>query len=717
MRILITRPREDADSFAAALAARDIEVTVEPLLRIQPITVPEIDLGGVQALLFTSANGVRCFAAIHARRDLKVFAVGDASAVTARSLGFVTVESASGDVDSLATLVADRLNPADGALLHAAGSSLAGDLKGQLEASGFTVKRVALYDAVPASELSPSTLMNLRLGGIDAIALFSPRSARTFVQLWRGSQQPDAGGEGLSRVTALCLSAAVAREVKDLDWRRIEIATRPDTSSLLALVTEEQQRREAEMSNPAEGPNADPATEPGRSGAGINDEMRAAAASDAAAGAAIVAAMPKPASGGRGGSLIIGLLAGAVAGAGMVVAEPYWRPYLPISASQDGATLAAISEELASLKQQMSSRQAVDTEARQNIEALQAEITNWKDQLAQASGITPDTTTPVDLGPIEMRLAALEDKLKNLPVAEQAPAELAAPSTDAAAPAMDVDALTSRIAELEGKFAALGDTTTRLDFLSSETATQKAEIETAKAKLDNVAALGDRLAELEAQAKSLGTSLNEISEAKADAVLKRQRAAALVLALGQLRGALSGSAPFAAELAAAEDLGRADADLAAKLAPALEGLKPLANEGAPTLSQLQAEFPAAGIAQAASADAAGAALGAESSWLQKTLGRLSELVTVRPVGEVEGDTALAHLARAEMRLGDGDLGAAVTEVKGLGGQSADMAKAWLTRAEARLAVDAAATQLATLSVEALTPAADAGAGAQTEPSN
>jgi uroporphyrinogen-III synthase len=717
MRILITRPREDADSFAASLAARGIEVVVEPLLTIQPVPNPAIDLSNVQAVLFTSANGARCFAAAEARRDVKVFTVGDGSAAAARALGFADIESAAGDVTSLATLVADRLKAGDGALLHAAGSSLAGDLKGQLEAAGFTVRRVTLYDAVPAGEMPPGTLMNLRLGGIDAVALFSPRSARTFVDLWR-----KAGGakNGLKDVTALCLSAAVARELKDLDWRRMEIAAQPDIAALLALVDAEQKRRETEMSHPAtegkDGRAPDKAAE-------IDEKTRAAAASDAVAGAAIVAAMPKPAGSGRGGALILGLVAGAVAGAGMVIAEPYWRPYLPIAAAPatDTNALSALQADVAALKAALGNREAVDSEARHDIEELQSEITSWKDQLAQATGNAGNTPTPMDLGPIEMRLAALEDQLKNLPApatseaaTPEVPTSEATSTAVPAAPSVDVSALTARIAELEGKFAALGDTTTRLDFLSTETAAQKAQIETAKAKLDNVSALGDRLAALETQAKSIGVDLSNLSQENAEVGLKRQRAAALVLTVGQLRSALGNEGPFAAELAATEDLGRADADLAARLAPTLAALKPFANDGAPTLAQLQSTFPAEKIAQGAAADTAGESVGAEASWLQKTFARLSELITVRPVGEVEGDGSLAHLARGETRLGNGDLTGAVAEIKALTGQAGEAAKPWLTQAEARLAVDAAGADLAAISAEALAPAVGAPAA---EPSN
>ena len=137
MRILITRPIEDAKPLADALAERGIEVLIEPLLEIRHLEDAEIDLTGVQALLFTSANGVRAFAALSPRRDLKVLTVGDGSADAARQAGFATVESAKGDVEALAALVVDRLKAEDGTLFHAAGTVTASDLKTRLEGLGY----------------------------------------------------------------------------------------------------------------------------------------------------------------------------------------------------------------------------------------------------------------------------------------------------------------------------------------------------------------------------------------------------------------------------------------------------------------------------------------------------------------------------------------------------------------------------------------------------
>ena len=85
--------------------------------------------------------------------------------------------------------------------------------------------------------------------------------------------------------------------------------------------------------------------------------------------------------------------------------------------------------------------------------------------------------------------------------------------------------------------------------------------------------------------------------------------------------------------------------------------------------------------------------------------RLSSIVSVRRVGEAEGDTALARLARADKAVAAGDLAAAVTGLEGLGGPAGEILAPWLAEAKARLAAD---RQAETLLSAALAAAAAAG---------
>lgn len=234
MRVLVTRPRADAAELTGALEARGHQVLVEPLLTIRPRENPDWPAGHrrAQALLVTSANGVRTFADRDPRRDVPVFAVGDASAAAARSLGFRQVESAAGDVVDLAALVRARLDPEAGPLLHPAASKLAGDLQGALAAAGFTVLRVVLYDALPATGLSAECCRALNEGLIDVATFFSPRTAASFVSL-----VAEADLAATCRgITALCLSAAVAARISGLSWAEVVVAARPEQAALLAAL-------------------------------------------------------------------------------------------------------------------------------------------------------------------------------------------------------------------------------------------------------------------------------------------------------------------------------------------------------------------------------------------------------------------------------------------------------------------------------------------------
>ena len=230
VRVLLTRPHADSEPLAAEMRARGDQVTIEPMLRIVPRgSLPPLD--GVVAIVATSANGIRAFAAASDRRDLPVYAVGDATARAARESGFAAVDSAKGDAAALGALIAARLTPGAGALLHVRGRDVAGNLDSLLASKGFTVLPAVLYKAEPAGALSAAARETIAARKIDIILFFSPRTARTFVRL-----AEDAGlADRCRTITAICLSSAVAQACSGLSWRRVQIAAIPDRAAMMRL--------------------------------------------------------------------------------------------------------------------------------------------------------------------------------------------------------------------------------------------------------------------------------------------------------------------------------------------------------------------------------------------------------------------------------------------------------------------------------------------------
>ncbi|WP_231848927.1 uroporphyrinogen-III synthase [Paramagnetospirillum magneticum] len=223
---------------AQALKQRGLDVMVEPLLDIAPVEGAKPDLGGAQGILVTSANGIRALGRLTPGRELPVWAVGDASARAAREMGFTRVESAGGDVETLAELVAARVDPQGGALLHAAGTVTAGDLSGRLSALGFQVRRQVLYRAVTATRLSDGLRDALRNGQLHLALFFSPRTARTFATL-----AVEAGvRDSLAAIAAYGLSANVSAELGPLPWRVLRQAAEPTQAALLAAIDDDLNR-------------------------------------------------------------------------------------------------------------------------------------------------------------------------------------------------------------------------------------------------------------------------------------------------------------------------------------------------------------------------------------------------------------------------------------------------------------------------------------------
>lgn len=232
LRALVTRPRHEAESLAAALASRGIDALIEPLMAIHFCSARGFDLAGVQAVLCTSANGVRALALATEDRAVPVFAVGDATASRARAAGFISVESAGGDVGDLARLAGARLQPEQGRLLHVAGDTVAGNLAEALREQGFTIERRVLYQARPVTALSPSAVSALRAGEIHFVLFFSPRTAAIFARLADTARVAKCCGT----VAALSISGAADAALASFAWRERHVAERPNQASLLDML-------------------------------------------------------------------------------------------------------------------------------------------------------------------------------------------------------------------------------------------------------------------------------------------------------------------------------------------------------------------------------------------------------------------------------------------------------------------------------------------------
>ena len=217
MKVWITRAEPGASRTAARVAALGHEPLVWPLLEVRALA-GEVDLTGIEALAFTSANAVEAFAGRCPDRTLPVFAVGGATARAARAAGFADVTSADGDVEALAALiVASRTF---GPVLAPGPREPAGDLTGALAAAGVAARVQALYET-RFTDIKPPP-------AAEIVLLHSPKAARRLAAVL-----PEAVAR---RLAAICISQAVAAPLAGLALACTAVAARPGEDSLLALL-------------------------------------------------------------------------------------------------------------------------------------------------------------------------------------------------------------------------------------------------------------------------------------------------------------------------------------------------------------------------------------------------------------------------------------------------------------------------------------------------
>jgi uroporphyrinogen-III synthase len=221
IRIAITRAEPEASATAARIAGLGAKPVLAPLLEIKRLSF-NTNLDGAQALLFTSANGVRAFAEAAAARALPTFCVGDATARAAKDAGFADARSADGDSHALAALAAAGLDPKSGLVLHISGRETAGDIAGALASQGFEAERRIAYAAEFVS-VAPEALRNPS----DFILFHSARGAQAFIAL---------GAPHASSMVAACHSDSVAQAASGAAFKRIIVAPSPREDALLRAV-------------------------------------------------------------------------------------------------------------------------------------------------------------------------------------------------------------------------------------------------------------------------------------------------------------------------------------------------------------------------------------------------------------------------------------------------------------------------------------------------
>jgi hypothetical protein len=265
------------------------------------------------------------------------------------------------------------------------------------------------------------------------------------------------------------------------------------------------------------------------------------------------------------------------------------------------------------------------------------------------------------------------------------------PSTDRSG---EISALNAEIDALKQSVAKLG--TAPVVKPDTELQSRVAALETAMKNPPAAAATGDagssqQVAGLKAEVDQLKSKVAETSESQASAgadITKRLDDAEKKLSEPG-RDVAVAQAIAAAGLKAAIDRGgsfRPELDTFANISPndgAVATLRGFADTGVPSRAELIRQVPDV----ATSIISATQQTDPSESWSDRLVSSAKSLVTVRPVGNIEGDTVEAVTARFEDKIRNGDLPGAVAEWNGLPEAGKNASAAFKQSIEARIKVE------------------------------
>lgn len=232
--VLLTRPRHASEALASELKHHGYDSVIEPLLVIEPLGTPMPDRTGLRAVMITSGNALEAGQGLAALFGLPCFCVGPRSAARAHALGFRDVHHAMADGVELARLIAAALPKAatdeKPPVLHICGQDVNSGAQDELARRGYRMIPWPVYAARPVEHLSETTADLLRQGKIDAVTVFSARTAATLKTLLQG-RALEACCAGLA---AIGLSEAVADALRPLPWKILAAAAAPTEEAMIA---------------------------------------------------------------------------------------------------------------------------------------------------------------------------------------------------------------------------------------------------------------------------------------------------------------------------------------------------------------------------------------------------------------------------------------------------------------------------------------------------
>ena len=217
MHILLTRPLEDSQDLILRFQKLGHEISHMPLAKIEKKKYEVINFSDYKGIIFTSSNAIKFLDIKLIDKKINCFCVGNQTEKKARSIGFLNVYSAEGNVRNLKELILQNYNSSDGKLLYVSGEQISTNLDQELIAEGYSVKRIINYVSQPIENINEAFINNLKLKMPEIVFVYSPNSAINFLNIIKNYQLVDLW----MNTNLMCLGEKTSSVLNEIKWKKI----------------------------------------------------------------------------------------------------------------------------------------------------------------------------------------------------------------------------------------------------------------------------------------------------------------------------------------------------------------------------------------------------------------------------------------------------------------------------------------------------------------
>ena len=217
MHILLTRSLEDSQDLILRFQKLGHEISHMPLVKIEKKNHENLNFSYYKGIIFTSSNSIKFLDIKLIDKKINCFCVGNKTETKARSIGFLNVYSAEGNVRNLKELILQNYNSSDGRLLYVSGEQISINLDQELIAAGYSVKRIINYISRPIDNINESFIDKLKLKMPEIVFVYSPNSAINFLNIIKNYQLVDLWME----TNLMCLGEKTSSVLNEIKWKKI----------------------------------------------------------------------------------------------------------------------------------------------------------------------------------------------------------------------------------------------------------------------------------------------------------------------------------------------------------------------------------------------------------------------------------------------------------------------------------------------------------------